>query len=109
MESVELTKLAIYSITIITCTMVLAGGVVGAVAFGRTREGAAKSFGLLFQRGNFLRIATVYFVVLAVMLLALLGKLNEGAAAALSGVAGFVLGGLDRGKGTEKEAIEKAE
>jgi hypothetical protein len=70
--------------------------VVGGIAFHRSGSGQAKSFGLLFQRGNFLRLGTVVLVVLAVLVLALMDKLTEGAAAVLSGVAGYVLGGLER-------------
>lgn len=40
------------------------------------------------------RLATVGVIVLAAVTLALTGKLNEGATAILSGVAGYVLGGI---------------
>jgi hypothetical protein len=76
--------------------------VVGSIAFYRAGAGQAKSFGFLFQRGNFLRLGTVVLVVLAVILLSLVGKLTEGAAAVLSGVAGYVLGGLERQQGSAK-------
>ncbi len=77
--------------------------VLGAIAFVRADKGTAVSFGLLFQRGNFLRLGTVALIVLAVILLALEGILNsEATATILSGVAGYVLGGLDRQSSTSK-------
>lgn len=94
--NIDLIKLAIYALSSIFVVGFLAFTIVGGIAFSKTTKGAAKSFGLLFQRGNFLRIATVMFVVLAVIFLSLLGGLNEGAVSVLSGVAGYVLGGLDR-------------
>ena len=82
--------------------------VVGSIAFYRAEKGQAVSFGLLFQRGNFLRLGTVALIILAVVLLALVGKLTEGAAAVLSGLAGYVLGGLDRQLvGNQKRNDEK--
>lgn len=96
-----MSELIIYSITIIIGLICIAFIVVGSIAFWRTQKGAAKSFGLLFQRGNFLRIGTVVMVVVATIFLAIAEKLSEGAVAVLSGVAGYVLGGLDRSKEDE--------
>ena len=45
----------------------------------------------------------MFAVIQAAIFLALLGKLNEGAIAVLSGVAGFVLGGLDKSKEKPRE------
>ena len=42
------------------------------------------------------RIATVVFCVFAVVVLAFAGKLTKGAVAVLSGIAGFVLGGVSK-------------
>lgn len=76
---------------------IVAFAVVGGIAFYRAGQGQAKSFGLLFERGNFLRLATAVLIILAAILLAAINKLNpEGVAAILSGVAGYVLGGMDR-------------
>lgn len=97
----ELVKVAIYSISAIFIAGFLVFAVVGGIAFSKVTKGAGKSFGLLFERGNFLRISTVMFVVLAVILLSILGVLNEGAVAVLSGVAGYVLGGLEKDKNNQ--------
>lgn len=100
--SEELIRLVLYGTIIIVCLAIIVFGIVAVIAFWRTKSGAAKSFGLLFQRGNFLRIATVILVIVATIFLAALGKIPEnGAIAILSGVAGYVLGGLERG-GTEE-------
>src|SRR5215510_453393 len=90
-----ITKYVIISITTIISLVVIAFGVVGGIAFSKVQAGAGKSFGLLFQRGNFTRVITVFGVIVAVIFLALSDRLTEGAVAVLSGVAGFVLGGLD--------------
>jgi hypothetical protein len=92
-----LVKFIIVSLSAVISLGLIVFGIVGGIAFSKVQVGAGKSFGLLFQRGNFLRIITVFAVILAVVFLALLNKLNEGAIAVLSGVAGFVLGGLDKG------------
>ena len=95
-----ITKYIILALTIIVSVVVITFGVVGGIAFSKVKVGAGKSFGLMFQRGNFLRIVTVFAVILAVVLLGISDKLTEGAIAVLSGVAGFVLGGLDKSKGS---------
>jgi uncharacterized membrane protein YedE/YeeE len=77
--------------------------IIGGIAFSRTQKGAAKSFTLLVQRGDLIRILTVTLILLVATLLTLLGKI-EGAAMVgiLSGIAGYVLGSLDKGiKGTD--------
>ena len=46
------------------------------------------------------------FVVLAVIFLSLLDALSQGAVAVLSGVAGYVLGGLERGQSEINEEVD---
>ena len=94
--NIELTHLIVMAVTLIVVVAIIGFTVIGKTAFSKVEKGAGKSFGLLFQRGNFLRITTVVLVVLAAMFLALAGKLNEGVGALLSGVAGMALGGLDK-------------
>lgn len=65
---------------------------VAKAAFQSQRPGAPTSLGLLFQRSDSLRLATVIIVVLAVVYLAIVDKLNDGAIAILSGIVGYVLG-----------------
>lgn len=97
----DLARWIVIAITTIIVAAILGFTIVGGVAFSKVEKGAGRSFGLLFQRGNFLRITTVVIVVVAALFLALAGTLNEGAAALLSGVAGMALGGLDRAKADE--------
>ena len=102
----EIVKITIYATSAILISGLLVFGVVGGIAFSKTAKGAGRSFGLLFERGNFLRILTVLFVVIAVIFLSLTGKLDEGAVAVLSGVAGYVLGGLEKQETNRKSAEE---
>ena len=87
----------IVCITGIVCLTTLMFGGIGIVAFYRSKSGQAKSFGLLFRRGNFLRLSTVMMVVIAVVFLGLQDIIKEnGIVGILSGVAGYVLGGMDQ-------------
>jgi hypothetical protein len=73
--------------------------VVGGIAFWKTNTGGAKTFTLFLQRGDALRIMTVGGIVVAATFLALAGVLDGAAVAAiLSGIAGYVLGGLGKSK-----------
>lgn len=95
----DLKEVIIYSISAILMLSILIFGIMGSIAFWKTEKGAAKSFGLMFQRGNFLRISTVVLVVVAVIFLGTIGTIQEnGIVAILSGVAGYVLGGMERTK-----------
>jgi len=73
-------------------------------AFRSQRQGAPKSLGLLFQRAGILRLMTVLIVIFATVVLQLLHSLGEGAIAILSGIAGYVLGGIE--KNSEKANAE---
>lgn len=93
---VEMLRIVIYAFSAVIIAALVAFGVVGGIAFSKTTTGGGRSFGLMFQRGNFLRIATVVFCIFAVVTLAFAGKLSEGAVGVLSGIAGFVLGGVSK-------------
>jgi len=96
--------IVVYCITFVITISMIVFGVLGYTAFKNTKEGAAKSFGLLFQRGDFLRIATVIFIVVAAIFLTLEGTLQEnGLVGILSGIAGYVLGGLQRTEDTNSK------
>lgn len=91
---IEILRTVVYAFSAVIVAALAAFAVVGGIAFSKVERGAGKSFGLMFSRGNFLRISTVVFCVFAVVVLAFAGKLTEGAVAVLSGIAGFVLGGV---------------
>jgi hypothetical protein len=87
----------IWAFVIVFALAMVGFTIVGGLAFYRASAGQAKSFGLLFERSNFLRLATAVLIIFATVLLAALNKLSsEAVAAILSGVAGYVLGGMDR-------------
>ncbi len=97
---IEMLRIVVYSFTGVIVAALAAFAIVGGIAFSKIERGAGKSFGLMFSRGNFLRISTVVFCVFAVVVLAFAGKLSEGAVAVLSGIAGFVLGGVSKDPAT---------
>ena len=81
----------------------IAGGftLVGAVAVWRSQRNGAWAFFRMFERMQVLQLLTVMLVIASATVLALLGILeSNGITGILSGVAGYVLGGL--GRGTEK-------
>jgi len=92
----EMFRTVVYALVAVIVAALAAFAIVGSIAFSKVQTGAGKSFGLLFIRGNFLRMATVVFCIFAVVVLAFAGKLTEGAVAVISGIAGFVLGGVSK-------------
>jgi len=93
---IEMLRIVVYAFTGTIVVALIVFSVVGGIAFSKIERGAGRSFGLMFSRGNFLRISTVVFCIFAVVVLAFGGKLSEGAIAVLSGIAGFVLGGVSK-------------
>jgi hypothetical protein len=89
---IQLGWLAFYSIAV--CVTAIA--VMGCIAFWRTDSPAA-SFSRMFERAQALKMVTVLLIVLSLLILALVGKVGEsGAVGVLSGIAGYVLGGLEK-------------
>ncbi|HEX7314366.1 MAG TPA: hypothetical protein VF297_10610 [Pyrinomonadaceae bacterium] len=77
--------------------------IIGAIAFWRTKQGAAEIFSRLFERSDAIRVLTVGGIVIAATFLALVGIIKESAVVAiLSGIAGYVLGGTQRSKVGER-------
>jgi hypothetical protein len=93
---IEVFHTVVYAFAGVIVIALVAFAVVGGIAFSKVERGAGKSFGLMFSRGNFLRISTVVFCIFAVVVLAFADKLSEGAVAVLSGITGFVLGGVSK-------------
>ena len=70
---------------------------VGAIAVWRAGKDGAPAFFRMFERLQVLQLLTVMLVIAAATVLALLGILDSsGITSILSGVAGYVLGGLNR-------------
>jgi hypothetical protein len=93
---IEMLRTVVYAFAGVIVAALAAFAVVGGIAFSKVERGAGISFGLVFSRGNFLRISTVVFCIFAVVVLAFAGKLSEGAVAVFSGICGFVLGGVSK-------------
>lgn len=69
--------------------------IVGGIAFYKTDKGAARSFSELMRRAGILEIVTVILIAAAVSNMRMLDKLSaESTVAILSGIVGYVLGGL---------------
>ena len=70
---------------------------VGVIAVWRAGKDGASEFFKMFERLQVLQLLTVMLVIASATVLALLGILNSnGVTSILSGVAGYVLGGLNR-------------
>ena len=88
----------------------IAGGftLVGAVAVWRSEKNGALAFFRIFERMQVLQLLTVMLVIASATILALLGILNSnGITGILSGVAGYVLGGLGRTQAAAQQSTDK--
>ncbi|GLS18742.1 hypothetical protein GCM10007874_17590 [Labrys miyagiensis] len=83
---------------IIALAVVVVGvTVVASIAFWRADRDQAKIFALLIKEANTLQLITVLNVIVAVTLLSMLGKIDaSGVISILSGIAGYVLGGIGK-------------
>lgn len=91
----SLTKYGFYAI----CAIVVGHTIVGVVAFWKTDKGAAKTFSMMMYRAQSLKIVTAILIVLSVVYLSLF-KIIDGnnAIPVLSGIAGYVLGSIEKFK-----------
>ncbi len=55
----------------------------------------------IFRQTRFLELTTVLVIIISATYLALTGKMTEGAVSLLSGIAGYVLGGLASNKAVQ--------
>jgi hypothetical protein len=89
----ELAWVAFYAL----CVLAASFTVLGSISFMRSKVGTAKSFTRLIERAEGVKLSAVILIVLAVTLLAFLGRIeSQGVVGILSGIAGYVLGGLHR-------------
>jgi hypothetical protein len=87
----EIGKLAAVFFAIACATIAIVAG----IAFWRTERGAAASFSRIVQRAGLLDIITVILIAAGAMNLLILGKIGpEAAIGLLSGIVGYVLGGV---------------
>lgn len=92
----DLAKFSLISFVIVSVLCVLVGGVVLGIAFWKDPRQATEAVKAFFEGGNALRIATVLVILGTTTVLAFADKLSEGILALMSGIAGYVLGGLTR-------------
>ena len=85
------------AIAVLVGIIALGFSVVGAIAVWHAGRQGAGSFFRMFERLQVLQLLTVMLVIAAATVLALFGILDStGITGILSGVAGYVLGGLNR-------------
>jgi hypothetical protein len=81
---------------------------VGAVAVWRAGQHGAVAFFRMFERLQVLQLLTVMLVIASATVLALLGIVDSnGITGILSGVAGYVLGGLNRAAPATAKPVER--
>jgi len=64
----------------------------------RVQVGHSTSLREVFRQSRFLELTTVLVIIISGTYLAMSGKLTEGVVSLLSGIAGYVLGGLATGR-----------
>jgi hypothetical protein len=90
----ELVKWVIVAISAILAVGLIGLTIVSYVSFSRDNVVASENLNRFFGAGSALNLLTVLAVILSATVLALAGKLENGAATLLSGIAGYVLGAL---------------
>jgi hypothetical protein len=92
-QVIELIRLAVMLVAVVAAGFSL----VAVIAVWHAGKQGAGSFFRMFERLQVLQLLTVMLVIAAATVLALFGILDSnGAIGILSGVAGYVLGGLNR-------------
>jgi len=102
---IQLAWIALLAAAIVAFVFVI----VGVLAFRKVPEkwNPAFTFSQMFERAKALQMITVILIVLAAAFLATLGVINSnGAVGIFSGIAGYVLGGIQKEPKEEKAAKE---
>src|SRR6516225_3821649 len=100
MQSIfALTSDTVVQWTILLSAVVVAIAIVGltvvsSISFRQDNKVASEFLTRVFVGGAALRLLTVLAVILSATVLSLAGQLKEGTIALLSGIAGYVLGGI---------------
>lgn len=105
----ELWRFGLTVIAVITGLLIVGGAVVASIYFKSTPEQAAIQTSEFLKSQSALRLLTVALVVIAACTLSVMHVLNEGAIAILSGVAGYVLGGLPAISKSEANGVARQE
>lgn len=103
--------IALINSSAVLVAIVAAGfSLVGAIAVWRAGQRGALAFFRMFERLQVLQLLTVMLVIASATVLALFNIIeSNGIIGILSGVAGYVLGGLNRAAPTAKPAPPAAE
>lgn len=95
--NIELARLALIVLGIVLGLAIVGATLVSSLVAWNKPDDATRALTTLTEGGNSIRLLTTFGVVIAASFLALTGVLTEGAIALLSSVAGFMLGGIQRG------------
>jgi hypothetical protein len=115
MQSIfALTSDTVVQWTILSSAVVVAIAIVGltvvsSISFRQDNKVASEFLTRVFVGGAALRLLTVLAVILSATVLSLAGQLKEGTIALLSGIAGYVLGGISTQVQTRKKAAPNEE
>jgi hypothetical protein len=99
-----LVQWAIVAISIMITIALIGLTVVSYVSFNKDNKVASEYMTRVFVGGAALRLLTVLAVILSATILSLAGQLKEGTIALLSGIAGYVLGGISAEAQGDKKA-----
>jgi len=92
-------------VAIVAGLIVIGLTVVGSIAFWRTEKGAARTFSLLLQRAGVVQMLAVLLIIMAATGLRIMDKINaEALVSLLSGIAGYVLGGVAKSNSGDTES-----
>lgn len=93
-------EFVIQLMTILAITMVAAiicATIVAAIAFHRTRQGAAQALNEAIQRAGVIQLLTVIAISMSLLILRVLDLIGADATVSVfSGIVGYVLGGLNK-------------
>lgn len=96
-------------LTIMVVVVSVCATIIGGIAFWKTEKGGAKTFSLLVQRASAIQMATVVLIILGACSLRMLNLISsEAVVSILSGVAGYVLGGVSRSSAKNDVADENS-
>lgn len=98
--------MVVFSVVVVAA--LICATILGVSAFRKTEKGAGRTFSELFRRAGLLQLMTVVVIVISVLILTTLGKADQGAFTVLSGIAGYVLGGLPRSGSGVKDGKDEA-
>ena len=95
----ELAKSGLWVLGVVAALTLIAAGSIGFTAVWKQSDQSKTIVSDAIRGGIVMRMGTIFGIVTAACVLALCGALSEGAIAFLSGIAGYVLGGIQKSSG----------